>query len=333
MKNLKHLFTTLLLLCCTYATAHIYEIDGIFYKITSDTDKTVGVTFKGDSYSSYPNEYIGDIVIPENITFGKNAWVSTNTSSNTTSEYTYTFDAKAGDVLNFDWEVNSYQYYNYLTITLDDNQIVYDSGSKRGKYETVFEKDAPHTLYVKFKIGSQTYGTNKGKISNITINGNNPMELNTYYVTSIEANAFNGCRAVSNITLPESITSIGNYAFQDCSALQSINLPTGITSIGDYSFKGCSFLGGDIIIPNSVTKIGSSTFQDCCFLKSITLPNSVTSISMYAFSGCSSLTEFTIPSSVTSIGNYAFNGCTSINSLYFESGTTELEIGYKKKRH
>ena len=52
MKSLKTLFTALLLLCCTVANAHDFEVDGIYYNITSSTDMTVAVTYRGD----YNNE-------------------------------------------------------------------------------------------------------------------------------------------------------------------------------------------------------------------------------------------------------------------------------------
>ena len=45
MKKLKHLFTALMLLCCVgTATAHDFEVDGIYYNITDDTNKTIEVT-------------------------------------------------------------------------------------------------------------------------------------------------------------------------------------------------------------------------------------------------------------------------------------------------
>ena len=47
--------------------AHDFEVDGIFYNKTSDN--TVAVTYKGDSYSSYSNEYIGDVVIPSSVDY------------------------------------------------------------------------------------------------------------------------------------------------------------------------------------------------------------------------------------------------------------------------
>ena len=40
---LRNLFTALLLLCCTTLSAHDFNVDGIYYKILSEEDKTVEV--------------------------------------------------------------------------------------------------------------------------------------------------------------------------------------------------------------------------------------------------------------------------------------------------
>ena len=69
MNHLKHLFTTMLFMCCSIATAHDFVVDGIYYSITDATNNTVEVTYRWDSYSSYYNEYTGSVAIPENITF------------------------------------------------------------------------------------------------------------------------------------------------------------------------------------------------------------------------------------------------------------------------
>ena len=62
----KHLFTTLLLLCTTVATAHDFEVGGIYYKRTADG---AIVTFAGSSYSEVANEYSGDIIIPSTVLY------------------------------------------------------------------------------------------------------------------------------------------------------------------------------------------------------------------------------------------------------------------------
>ena len=66
MKNnyFKHLFTALLLLCSSIATAYEFKADGVIYNITDSINKTVEIApiFRGVRYE-------GDIVIPENVTF------------------------------------------------------------------------------------------------------------------------------------------------------------------------------------------------------------------------------------------------------------------------
>ena len=165
-------------------------------------------------------------------------------------------------------------------------------------------------------------------------------------VTSIGGFAFDCCRGLTSITIPNSVTSIGDQAFRDCSGLTSITIPNSVTSIGYGAFAMCSGLTSIIVdgdniyydsrdncnaiietasntliagfkttvIPNSVTSIG-----DCAFafsgLTSITIPNSVTSIGDHAFDGCSGLTSITIPNSVTSIGENVFYRCSGLTSI------------------
>ena len=69
MKHLnffKSALLTLLILCSNFIWAHDFEVDGIYYNILSETDKTVEVTYKGDYPESF-NEYIGVVTIPSTI--------------------------------------------------------------------------------------------------------------------------------------------------------------------------------------------------------------------------------------------------------------------------
>ena len=58
---------TVLFLSATIASAHDFEVDGIFYNKNED-DTTVSVTYKGDSGSSY-DEYSGSVTIPASVTY------------------------------------------------------------------------------------------------------------------------------------------------------------------------------------------------------------------------------------------------------------------------
>ena len=126
-----------------------------------------------------------------------------------------------------------------------------------------------------------------------------------------------GSKPIGNLTIPESVTyggisypvtSIGYEAFDFCRGLTSITIPNSVTSIGNEAFSNCSGLTS-LTIGNSVTSIGEQAFEYCFGLTSVTIPNSVTSIGNGAFRYCSGLTSVTIPNSVTSISNYAFKNC------------------------
>ena len=66
---MKKYFLLLTLLCLSLsALAHDAEVDGIFYNLDA-ANKTATVTFKGYFSATYNNEYSGDVVIPETVTY------------------------------------------------------------------------------------------------------------------------------------------------------------------------------------------------------------------------------------------------------------------------
>ena len=56
-------------LCSLYVNAHDFEVDGIYYNITSVEDKTVEVTFSGDHIDDVVGEYTGTVIIPDSVIF------------------------------------------------------------------------------------------------------------------------------------------------------------------------------------------------------------------------------------------------------------------------
>lgn len=130
--------------------------------------------------------------------------------------------------------------------------------------------------------------------------------------------AFEGCRSLTNINIPDSVIEIRSGVFKDCVSLEYIDLPDALEEILQDTFMGCTSLKS-IVIPNYVKRIFANSFSDCTSLESITLPDTLEYIGEGAFRNCSSLESIFIPQKTHDIGKYAFYGCDKI-TLYFELG-------------
>ena len=178
----------------------------------------------------------------------------------------------------------------------------------------------------------------------------------TYCVKIIGYCAFQDCKSLTSITIPNSVTSVGDFAFSSCSGLTSVTIPNSVTSIGICSFSYCYSLT-TVNLPNSLTYIGKQAFWECYGLKSINIPPKVTYIGDYPFSGCSGLSSIKVdsgnmyydsrnncnaiietnsnkliagcnttifPSNVTSIGDNSFQNCGGLSSLVIPSSVKSI---------
>ncbi len=129
-------------------------------------------------------------------------------------------------------------------------------------------------------------------------------------ITTIPDEAFDGCTALTQVTLPQGITTIGARAFRDCRALNVFNFPKEAVTIGEEAFSGCKLLKG-ISLSEELTTIQPSTFKNCSALSSIDIPASVTAIGNGAFAGCQKLTKVQLhtntPASIA-MGSGVFTG-------------------------
>ena len=165
-------------------------------------------------------------------------------------------------------------------------------------------------------------------------------------ITALAREAFDTCKNLESVVLPDSLTTIGEYAFFYCNNLDAITLPNSLTTIGDGAFSICSSLTS-ITLPNSLTTIGIGVFGNTG-LTSINLPNSITSIGSSAFGNCTSLQTtnilnlpdhaipddlysfctsldgITIPEGITTIGVSSFDTCESLTSITLPASLTSI---------
>ena len=331
---LKHLFTALLLLCTTAAFAHDFEVDGIYYNVLSEEDKTVEVTYKGSSNSEYSNEYTGSVVIPESVIYnGVDYSVTSIGSAAFKGCKSLTNVIIPNSVTSIG--VSAFNDCNYLTNVTIGNNVTsignyafcncnLTSITFPSSVTSIGEEAFYHcTLLTSVVIPSSVTSIGNGVFSNCI--GLTSVVIEDG-VTNFGDCAFSGCTGLTSVTIPNSVTTIGNSAFYGCSGLTSIVIPNSVTSIGWRAFDGCTELA-NIEIPNSVTSIGGYAFNGCSGLTSIEIPNSVTTIGRYAFEGCKSLTSIEIPNSVTSIGEYAFCNCSGLTSVEIPNSITSIGNG------
>lgn len=94
-----------------------------------------------------------------------------------------------------------------------------------------------------------------------------------YGITEINAWAFLGCNALTEVTLPDSVILIGEGSFQKCENLTTIVIPDSVVSIGGGAFAGCKKFAR-VTIPSSVTSIGENAFYECRKLRVKVVPGS-----------------------------------------------------------
>ena len=314
--------------------AYDFEVDGVFYKKTSDN--AVAVTYKGEYSFDFSNEYAGDVVIPSSVKYkgvtysvtSIGYWAFRECSSLTSIEIPNSVTSIGDEAFEGCSGLTSVTIDNSVT-SIGDGAFYGCSGLTNVIWNVIkcsdFD-DEKNPFYYCSNITSFTFGDKVEYIPARLCYGMNKLtsiEISNS-VTSIGDEAFFNCSSLTSIEIPNSVTSIGDYAFGYCESLTSIEIPNSVTSIEHGMFTRCSSLIS-IKIPNSVTSIGEWAFGYCESLTGIEIGNSVTSIGEWAFGYCSSLTSIEIPNSVTSIGDYAFGYCESLTSIEIPNSVTSIE--------
>ena len=84
----------------------------------------------------------------------------------------------------------------------------------------------------------------------------------------IAPQAFRGCTALAEISLPEKMDEIGEEAFRGCTALVAFGVPQGVRFVEERTFQGCTALQV-ISLSKSVERLRKEAFKDCPALERI----------------------------------------------------------------
>ena len=279
-----------------------FEAEGIFYRITDETERTVAVTFKGNSPKEYKYEYEGgEITIPPTVNYKGRE-----------------FRVTAVDALAFDNPYISRVTIPEGLITIADsafincnqNGVIYipKSVEKIGvvAFSPMYYIDGfvvdPDNLYYDSREGCNAIIE---KASNTILAGSN----NTVIPDGVERiaqEAFAGAKRLKHLVLPGSLKEIGESAFTH-SGIEGIDIPKGVTRLERYTFQYCENLQR-ITLPESLTTIGLGALSHCAF-KEVVVPDGVTHLGDYAMDCCEWLETLTIGRGVRHIGYAAFENC------------------------
>ncbi len=345
----------LALLLPATAAAYSFKVNGIYYSITSSSDKTVAVTYQNfyrtDDASSIPSGYVydvnigdddtdfdyscsdysGQIVIPSSVYYNGNTYQVTSITS---WAFMNCLNVSSITIPNSITSINSEAFRNCSCQSLTIPSSVTDMGRNLFDHYTGSLTVNCSTLrfygYDNYYEDYRYYSPFKGgNFSSLTLGDN---------VTAIPEETFMSCSNLVSATLSGNIATIGNNAFSGCSKLAAIDIDnSSLSSIGSYAFSYCSQLKA-VNISNlnkwlncTFSNSSSSPFYNGADLyisnaqvTNLSIPITTISVPSFVFCGCTGLTSISIPNSVTSIGQYAFSGCTSLTSAIIPSSVTTV---------
>lgn len=132
--------------------------------------------------------------------------------------------------------------------------------------------------------------------------------------------AFYGATKLTSINI-DGVVSVGAHAFDNCRELLSLAIPNTVRATGEYAFANCTKLTA-ISFGNSLTTISAHCFENCTSLRTVYTPDTLLRIKEYAFNNCTNLNTLLIGASVREIGERAFSFCNSLSAVLYKGAST-----------
>ncbi|MCM1533167.1 MAG: leucine-rich repeat protein [Corallococcus sp.] len=272
--------------------------DGANVQYINNGQTEIGVY---DITATITKPYYDDLQLQATLTIKQDVYsITYNNLNGVENNNPDTFNASKGLVLN------NLEKLNYVFVGW------YKDSQFKTKIESIpLETEENITLYAQWKSIFQLSGNS---IVGITDYGKTYTEIiidpiiEGVNIRQIGESAFANCKAMTKITIPDTITTIGASAFANCNKLIKIDFKGEIADWCNISFGNSS--ANPLYYAHNLYVNGELVTE-------LEIPDGVTEIKNCAFCGCTSITSVTIPDSVQSIGYYAFDNCGNLIAVYY----------------
>ena len=344
-KHLKHLFTALLLLCCSAVFAQdAYTI--LPKKVLTPSSASPWTSelfvFKEPIDGlrvTYLNTYNGEIYSGNNLPMVALAELSITDAEGNPVAYSVTtnsLELSEGSLeALYDNDPNTFYHSIWKQGTLLDSGFVYLELSferPMSEFRYSHTKRSSGKLYPKlftfsnmgetiapqsYLLGEKVIGVLDEENGILTVSGTG----NMYNSQSLPTDLI---KTIKTVVIEDGVTSIGDDAFYNCTGLTSVVIGNSVKSIGNYAFYNCTGLTS-VVIGNSVKSIGSDAFCGCTGLTSVEFnAENCTTMSSSVFNGCTALSTVTIGENVKIIPAYAFYHCIGLTSVEIPNSITSI---------
>ena len=347
----KYITSFVLMLCSIGMSAHDFEVNGIYYKkLNKFADPNaygVAVTYRGNAYNTYTDEYTGEVNIP--------SFVECES------------DNKTYKVLEIKDE--AFRGCSGLTSVTIPNSVTTIGKCSFFLCSGLSSINIPNSVT---SIGAEAFG--KTGLTSVTLPNN---------LVEIDHHMFCGCTSLTSVFIPSSVTTISLGAFEDCTSLAAVFVenvnPISIFNSDVFSNKANAILfvpsGSEAAYQaadywkefKKIVEISQSSetisFADA-YVKALCVQNwdfngdgeisdyeaaavtdlgevfkgnttitsfdelqcftGLTTINTQAFNDCTNLTSIVIPANVETIDYMAFSGCSNITSIVIPSNVTYI---------
>ena len=298
---LSFFIATLMSMAYTMASAHdiaVANSDGktIYYNYNSD-GTSVSVTYQGSSSSSYSNEYTGDVVIPETVTYGGKTYIVTSIGDFAFEDCS---SLTSVSIPNSVTRIGNATFANCtgLTSATIPNSVKRIEMGAFMDCTTLKSIDLPNSLRDIMRYAFSNTG-----LTSIVIPSS---------VEYIDDNIFSDSESLKSITFEGPVDFFVN--FFEKSDLTEINIPDTFPGVKAGMFDETAWYNNQ---PDGVVYLGKIAYKYKGTMPentTLTLKEGTIGIAGGAFEDCTGLTNIVIPNSVIDIGPGAFDGTTWYNN-------------------